>query len=376
MNFREIFRRSDPLLGGSAILLTVLSLVLLGTGSGGGNAGYFLRQGLAALFSVAVFFLISRTHYTFVRTFGPAFFIVLVILLLVVLQGRVIRGAASWLVLGGFHLQPGEIGKVILVVVLAKIISESKRGLASNAVLLRTMVFAGIPIVMVMLQPDFGTAMLLVMVWFGMAATAGLRKKQFIALILMAAVLVVSGWFLFLKPYQKDRILIFLHPGADPLGRGYTVLQSVTAFGSGGILGRGLGYGPQSRLNFLPENRTDFIFARIGEELGLVGVTGVLVLYGIILWRMLHAAAKTSDPFGKSVAIGAFVALLSGIVVNAGMNVGILPVTGVPLPFVSYGGSNLLTMFMLIGLVESVLIHGEAWEADDTNDMTALSLGG
>jgi rod shape determining protein RodA len=229
---------------------------------------------------------------------------------------------------------------------------------------------------MVMLQPDFGTAALLIMIWFGMIAVAGLTRKQFFVLLLISLVVATSGWFLFLKPYQKDRIFVFLNPGSDPLGRGYTVLQSVTAFGSGGVWGRGLGYGPQSRLNFLPENRTDFIFARIGEELGLVGVLGVLALYGIILWRMLFAAAKTSDTFGRTIAVGAFVALLSGVAVNAGMNIGLLPVTGVPLPFISYGGSSLLTMFILVGLVESVIIHGETWEVDDTSDVTTFSLGG
>ena len=131
--------------------------------------------------------------------------------------------------------------------------------------------------------------------------------------------------------------------------------------------GRGLGYGPQSRLNFLPEHRTDFIFARIGEELGFVGVASVFTLYGVMLWRMLYAAQKTSDSFGRAISVGAFVALLTGVFVNAGMNLGLLPVTGVPLPFISYGGSSMLTMYLLVGLVESVLIHGETWESEDAD---------
>lgn len=376
MNISDVFRRGDPLLWGSALLLTVISLVLLGTGSDSGNFGYFLKQGIAAILGIIAMFVIARTHYTFARSFSSALFIILVVLLIVVLQGRIIRGAASWLVFGGFHLQPGEIAKAILVVVIAKILGESKQGVASTAVLLRTILFAGIPIIMVVLQPDFGTGMLLVMIWFGMIAVAGLTRKQFMVLSMIAIAVFVSSWIFFLKPYQKDRVLVFLNPGADPLGRGYTVLQSVTAFGSGGIWGRGLGYGPQSRLNFLPENRTDFIFARIGEELGLVGVLGVLSLYGVILWRMIVAASKTTDSFGRAIAVGAFVALLSGIAVNAGMNLGLLPVTGVPLPFISYGGSSLLTMFIIVGLVESVIIHGEAWEVDDTSDVTTLYLGG
>lgn len=376
MNIRDVFRRGDPLLWGSALLLTVISLVLLGTGSDSANLGYVLRQGVAAALGIIIMFIIARTHYTFARSLSSTLFVVLLVLLAIVLQGKIIRGAASWLVFGGFHLQPGELAKAILVVVIAKILGESKQGVASTAVLLRTMLYAGIPIIMVVLQPDFGTGMLLVFIWFGMIAVAGLSRKHFFSLALIAIIVATSGWFFFLKPYQKDRVLVFINPGADPLGRGYTVLQSVTAFGSGGVWGRGLGYGPQSRLNFLPENRTDFIFARIGEELGLVGVAGVLLLYAIILWRMLYAASKTTDSFGRAIAVGAFVVLLSGVVVNAGMNIGILPVTGVPLPFISYGGSSLLTMFIVVGLVESVIIHGEAWEVGDTSDVMILSLGG
>lgn len=376
MTLKETFRRSDPLLWGSALLLTVISLVLLSTGSSNSGGGTLIKQAIAAFLGVSLMFFIARSHYTLARSFAFILFILLVILLGIVLQGKNIRGAASWLVFGGFHLQPGEIAKAILIVVFAKILGESKRGVSENKVLLKTIFFAVIPIGMVLIQPDFGTGMLLVFIWFGMVAVANMTKKQFVLLLLVAAIAGSCAWLFFLKPYQKDRILIFLNPGADPLGRGYTVLQSITAFGSGGLWGRGLGYGPQSRLNFLPENSTDFIFARIGEELGLVGVLGVMTIYGVMLWRMLNAATKTTDSFGRAIAVGAFVALLSGVVVNSGMNVGILPVTGVPLPFISYGGSSLLTMFIIIGLVESVIIHGETWEMDDTSDLAALSLGG
>lgn len=375
MKFREIFKRADYLLGGSVILLGILSLVLLGTSANSVNFGFFLRQALFVAIAIPLLVFFAKTHYTLFRTLAQVFFIGLIVLLVIVLQAGIIRGAASWLVLGGLHLQPGELAKVILVVVLAKIIAESRNGVADTGVLIKTIFFAGLPIVLIMFQPDFGTAALLLFIWFGMIATAGLRRKQFVTLGLIAVLLGVSGWIFFLKPYQKERVMVFLRPGSDPLGSGYTVMQSVTAFGSGGMWGRGLGYGPQSRLNFLPENRTDFIFARIGEELGLVGVIGVLALYTTILWRMLYAAVKTSDPFGRGLAVGSFTALLSGVMVNAGMNLGILPVTGVPLPFVSYGGSGLLTMFMLVGLVESVVIHGERWEHDDTNDVIPVQFG-
>ena len=373
MTLREVLQKGDFLLAGSAFLLTVLSLVLLNIG--GNNLSFFFRQLFFACIAIPVFLLVSKTHYSLAKSYTPFLFVVLLLLLLFVLQGRVIRGAASWFVLGTLHLQPGEIAKVILVLVLAKVFSDRNKGKMEWKTLLLTIFYVGIPISLILLQPDFGTAMLIILIWFGMIIAAGLTGKQFGALFLLAIVLGIASWLFFLKDYQKQRILIFMNPGADPLGSGYTVNQSITAFGSGGIWGRGLGYGPQSRLNFLPEHRTDFIFARIGEELGFVGVISVFSLYGVMLWRMLYAAQKTSDSFGRAIAIGAFVALLTGVFVNAGMNLGLLPVTGVPLPFISYGGSSMLTMYLLVGLVESVLIHGETWESDDTDGITAQEIG-
>ncbi len=230
------------------------------------------------------------------------------------------------------------------------------------------MITMGIPIAFILAQPDFGTAALLVFLWAGMVIVAGLTRRHALALSAAAVLGAILGWSFLLQDYQRERMRVFLNPQRDPLGSGYTILQSVTAFGSGGLFGRGLGYGPQSRLKFLPEHHTDFIFARVGEELGLVGVAGMLVLYSIILRRILRAAERTSDPFGRALAVGTFLTFLIGMMVNAGMNVGLLPVTGVPLPLVSYGGSSLLTMYLLLGLVESVIIHGETWETGEDRD--------
>ncbi len=170
-----------------------------------------------------------------------------------------------------------------------------------------------------------------------------------------------------LKDYQRQRLATFIDPEKDPLGSGYTVLQAVSSLGSGGLWGRGLGQGPQSRLNYLPESRTDFVFARIGEELGLVGVAVLLALYAILFWRVLLIAMRATDIFAKTAAAGIFAAFVSGFLVNAGMNVGLLPITGVPLPFVSYGGSSLVTMFLLVGLAESIAVHGETWASDESD---------
>lgn len=361
MTVREFLRRSDPLLAGSAVLLSVLSLVLLGTG-GDNSHSFFVRQLSFVLIGLLAMALTARTHYTSARSTAPALYGLLLLLLLMVTRFETVRGATSWISLGTLNLQPSELAKGIFVIVLAKVFSERPRRTLDAKTLLVTMAYAGVPITLTLLQPDLGTAALLLFIWFGMATASGLRRRHAAALALLAILIGVLGWSFGLQEYQKERFRVFVQPQADPLGSGYTVLQSVTASGSGGTWGRGIGYGSQSRLNFLPEHRTDFIFARIGEELGLAGVLGVLTLYGVMALRMLRAAARTSDPFGRGVAAGACVTLVVGVFVNAGMNIGLLPVTGVPLPFVSYGGSSLITMFLLVGLVESVVIHGETWE--------------
>jgi rod shape determining protein RodA len=366
VTLRDVLRRSDPLLAGSTLLLALLGLLLLWTGRS--NAAFhdlFVRQTIFLVLGIMTFLFASRVHYAVSRALVPVVYVLLLVLLVIALQGEAIRGAASWIALGTLRIQPSELAKVILVLVMAKVLSERRQGRIGGRTLLLSLAYAAVPIALVVLQPDVGTAALLILTWFGMVLVAGITRRQLVGLLAIGVIVSASAWFLLLREYQKDRLRTFLNPRADPLGAGYTVLQSVTALGSGGLVGRGLGYGPQSRLNFLPEHHTDFIFARVGEELGFIGVAGVLSLYGIILARTLAAARRTSDPFGRALAAGAFLALLSGVTVNAGMNLGLLPVTGVPLPLVSYGGSSLVSTFLLLGIVESVLIHGEQWAADE-----------
>lgn len=369
MRLRDILRRGDLVFMGSALLLSALSLLLLATGSPERLANPFLlRQSVSLTIAIGVFLLVSRTHYSFLRSVIPFLYVLLIVLLLIVLQQQAIRGAASWLVVGTLRLQPSELAKVILAIVLAKVFSERRAPRLDLRTLLLSVVYAGIPIGLVLIQPDFGTASLLFFLWAGMVACAGLTRRHALVLAGCAVIVAVIGWSFVLKDYQRDRLQTFLRPNADPLGSGYTVIQSMTSLGSGGLFGRGLGYGPQSRLNFLPEHRTDFIFARIGEELGFVGVAGVLTLYGVILLRMLRAAEQTSDTFGRFLAVGAFFVLLVGLLVNAGMNLGVLPVTGVPLPLVSYGGSSLVAMCILLGAVQSIRMHGETWESAEEGE--------
>lgn len=357
-------RRVDWALIASAILLTLLGIVLLGTaGETTGARALAVRQALFAAVGIGLVFIIGSVHYSVFRSLAaPLYVAVVLLVLLTLIQGHQIRGVAAWIVIGGAQLQPSELLKVALVVVLARLTGSLTTPVLSVRNLFTAIGMVGLPLALVLRQPDLGMAALLLLSAVGMILVAGLSRAQKVALAAATVLVCVIGWGTLLADYQKERILVFLNPQRDPLGSGYTALQARTAFGSGGVLGRGLGWGPQSRLNFLPEAHTDFVFARIGEELGLVGVMVVLALFGVLFSRILRAARRTSDTFGRSLAVGSVLTMLAGLAVNAGMNIGLLPVTGVPLPFVSYGGSSLLASSLLLGLSLSVVIHGERWE--------------
>lgn len=367
MRFPLVLRRLDWALLASALLLSALGVSLLATaGESTAARALAIRQGLFLAAAFGVSLLLGRTHYSILRSFvGPLYAVTLLLLVLTLFQGHAIRGAAAWIVIGGTQIQPGEIMKVALVLVLARIAGGNKGSTLSWKRLLLALVAVGVPSVVILRQPDLGTLALLVLVTFAMLVLAGLRRSQWLLLLGGTAFSVLLAWQFLFADYQKERVRVFLQPARDPLGAGYTVIQARTAFGSGGLTGRGLGWGPQSRLNFLPEVHTDFVFARIGEELGLLGVTVTLALFGLLLTRMLRAARRTSDAFGRILSAGAALALLVGFAVNAGMNVGLLPVTGVPLPLVSYGGSSLLVSYVFVGLAASIGVHGERWEGTD-----------
>lgn len=365
------FRNVDWALVAAAAILTLFSVVLLTTaGESTGARALATRQGVFFVVALILLLVLGRVHYSVFRSVaGPFYCIVLALLLLSLLQGRPIRGAAAWIVVGGTQVQPAEFMKVGLVLVLARIISGNRGRHLSGRRLVAALAAISIPSVLILRQPDVGTTGLLVGASVALLLLAGMSRRQLLLLGGGAVLLCVLAWQFLLVPYQKERLLVFLDPGRDPSGTGYAVIQARTAFGSGGLTGRGLGWGPQSRLNFLPEAHTDFIFARIGEELGLVGVVLTLGLFGLLFTRIIRAARRTSDAFGRALATGAALTFLVGLIVNAGMNVGLLPVTGVPLPFISYGGSSLLASYLLLGMALSVVVHGERWEEPEQSEL-------
>lgn len=359
--WRQLGRGLDVGVLTAAIVLTLFGLAALysfSLNAPAGSSAVFLKQLLFAVGGVALAILVSRLDY---RWLGGVHWLLyamaLALLISVRLFGQTIHGTRGWFAVAGFQFQPVELVKVIMCVVLARYFSDAREKLDRwRTLVVSATVMAG-PVGLVLWQPDFGSAVLLFSLWLGLVILLPIPRRRLLAVGAALAVMAVVGWLTILQPYQKDRILTFVAPGRDRLGAGYNVQQAITAIGSGQIFGRGLGLGTQSQLNYLPERQTDFIFASIGEELGLVGTLSIVLLFGLLSWRLWLLAGRVRENFGLLLISALGLMLIVQVVINIGMNIGLFPVTGVPLPFISYGGSSLLMSFIVIGIVESLSIR-------------------
>lgn len=353
---RRLFQFDWVLLSATLLLLGVSLLSLYSLSSGGGT-NYFLKQSLFASLGLGVMFFVSFLDYRHIeRASTPLYFSMLFVLSALLVIGSTVRGTSGWLSFGIFQIQPVEFAKVVLILFLSSFIRKKTTELGEWTRIIASLFLSAVMIFLVLRQPDLGSSLVLMAIWIGMIVVAGLRWSHVITLGVLGSILIVSAWFL-LAPYQKDRINTFLHPELDPKGSGYNVLQSMVAVGSGGVFGKGVGHGSQSQLSFLPEKHTDFIYAVVTEELGLVGAWFVLILYGVILYRIRRIADLASDNAGYLLSVGALIFFLTHITINIGMNIGILPVTGLPAPLLSYGGSSLLAFCVMLGLLQSVYRH-------------------
>jgi rod shape determining protein RodA len=243
-----------------------------------------------------------------------------------------------------------------MIIFLASFLSKKKTKLSVPVRIVASIVLVFVPVFLILKQPDFGSASIIIAIWLGMLLVSGINKKNIISLAIVGLAVIFLGSF-FLKDYQKNRLANFVSPGNDPLGSGYNVIQSMVAVGSGGLLGKGLGHGSQSQLNFLPEKHTDFIFAVIGEELGLLGAAITLLLFAFIFYRLKEISRLARDNFGFLVTVGVSFMIFSQFFVNIGMNIGLVPVAGVPLPLLSYGGSSLISILASLGIAQSVFLR-------------------
>ena len=312
---------------------------------------YWIMAGLAVMLAVSLInyqVLLENAHWLYIASVAS--------LLAVTIFGKKYLGARRWILLpGGQHFQPSEWVKLVLILMLAKYFSgHNEREEASLSDIVKAGLIAGVPMLLVLKQPDLGTALTYVPVALMGLFLGGIQFRHAAVILIVAGVLMPGVWHYGLKPYQKDRLTSFLHPEADSQKTGYQLEQSKIAVGSGGIWGKGIRKGTQTQGSFLPEPHTDFIFAAWSEEHGFVGAVALLLLYFLVLMRLIHNAQTAPDSAGGFVVMGVVAVLLFHILVNAGMVVGYMPVTGIPLPLMSYGGSSVLFMFLALGIVMNI----------------------
>ena len=320
-------------------------------------AGMHWRQLTWIGIGVGLMLILARVDYHTILDQAPVLYLIGLALLVAVLipgVGVVKFGARRWLGTGGYLLQVSEFMKLVIIVVLARFFSEVRSDRLTLPDLIKAGFLTAVPMGLILMQPDLGTGMVLLPVLGVGAFLAGLQWKHAVALLLMGALLLPVGWFFVLKDYQKERIHTFLRPEESPRGPGYQVLQSKIAVGSGGFSGKGIGQGSQNQLGFVPVRWSDFILAALGEELGFLGVFATLVLYALLLWRLITTAERAKDRAGMFVVMGVAAVLGFHVLVNVAMVIGYMPVTGIPLPLMSYGGSATLLTFMALGLVMNV----------------------
>ncbi|OHA57882.1 MAG: rod shape-determining protein RodA [Candidatus Vogelbacteria bacterium GWA1_51_14] len=352
-------------------LLPILAAGLLTMNSFSTDDYFASRQLIWIAVALAVLIGASFIDWRFLRKSNLVAILFLAgngLLILVLLIGQISRGVQSWLSVGGLAFQPADFMKLILILVLAKYFSRRHIEIAHIRHIIVSGLYAFIPFVLILVQPDFGSAIIIFAIWLGLIVVSGVSKKHLLGVALAGLLAFLLAWTFLFADYQKDRIVTFLHPLADIQGAGYNAFQSTIAVGSGGLVGKGLGYGTQSRLEFLPEYETDFIFAAFAEEWGFIGVIILFGLYGVIVWRLARTAMYAATNFEALFTLGVAVMLGAHFVIHVGMNVGLLPVTGLPLPFMSYGGSHLLAECLALGMVMGMRRYALAYHRDDIHN--------
>ncbi len=359
-NLRTILRRIDGVLFLAPAVLAILGLLAVWTVDLARDPDALFNFKKHLIFTLAGFalaLLFTFVDYRALRALTRVlYFVGLALLLAVLFFGITVRGTKGWFALGSFTFQPVELAKVILILVMAKYL-DRRAHIVDWKVILNAIILGSAYVVLTLLQPDFGSTLVLIAIVAGMVLFTSVPRRYVLYGLLIAALLSGLAWGFMLKDYQKARLATFLNPDADPFGRGYNIRQSVIAVGAGGIFGRGLGEGSQSQLRFLPEAQTDFVFAVLAEQLGFFVVLLILGAYALMAWRLFLILKQASDGFALFVVAGFFVVLFVQVFLNIGMNLGILPIVGLPLPFVSLGGSAMLGNFLLLGIVQSIRVR-------------------
>ncbi|MFH1462754.1 MAG: rod shape-determining protein RodA [bacterium] len=361
MNFVAYLRRFDWILITAAVLLVSFGLLSIYSSSAGrDDFSNFNKQ--LIFFGIGIFLILALSFFDW-RFFRENSYLILFLyfISLISLAGLFffapeIRGIKGWYKVGPFSIDPIEIMKIILIIILAKYFSTRH----VEVYRFRHILFSGfyilLPAVLIFFQPDLGSVLVLAALWLGMLIISGIKLRHFLILLFCGFLIAIFSWGFLLKDYQKERVLSFINP-IDPLGISWNQNQAKIAIGSGGILGQGLGSGSQTQYGFLPEPQTDFIFSAIAEETGLIGVLVLLALFMVLIWRIISIAIASQSNFPRLFATGIAILFIFQIFIHIGMNLGILPIIGIPLPLVSYGGSGLITFFIGLGVLQSIRTH-------------------
>ncbi|MDP8215301.1 MAG: rod shape-determining protein RodA [Candidatus Euphemobacter frigidus] len=361
MNILRVLKYLDWFLLVGVLLLSVIGTMAVYSASYQLSAAsgilYFKRQVIWMVAGLLLFLILSAVDYR--KVVAHAYFLAgctTFLLVAIVILGETRFGARRWIQIGGFTVQPSEFAKITLILMLARFLSVKVDRRRRWSYILLPCLMAAIPALLILKQPDLGTALIFLPVTLGVIFVAGGRLKYILIILLILALLAPAFWF-FLKDYQKTRLLVFINPDLDPSGAGYTILQSKIAIGSGGIWGKGWLAGTQNMLSFLPERQTDFIFSVVAEEWGFAGCLLVLAIYAFIFLRLFIIGWKCREMTGKLLVAGGILVLAGHVGINIGMAAGLLPATGLPLPLISYGGSVTITFLIILGLCESVYAH-------------------
>ncbi|PIQ75509.1 MAG: rod shape-determining protein RodA [Candidatus Portnoybacteria bacterium CG_4_8_14_3_um_filter_40_10] len=360
MNFASQLKKFDWILIGAVLVLCALSLLTLYSINYGKPGFIFFQKqvffvilGLAAMATIS--FLDTRIFKNYPSFLIAIYLLVIALLVSTLIFGKITRGTLSWLKVGEIGFEPVELAKLVIILILAKYFSLRHVEMFRIRHIIASGVYVLLPASLILFQPDLGSAIILGAIWIGLVILAGIKIRHLVLVLLVAGLVFGFAWTSALRPYQKDRILTFLNPQRDPFGTSYNLIQSKIAIGEGGIFGRGLGQGIQGRLDFLPEKHSDFIFAAYAEEWGFVGVLFLLGVYSVIFFRLIKISLKSTNNFSRIFSAGVCLMIFAEVFINISVALGLLPITGISLPFVSYGGSGLLTHFLALGIVQSLV---------------------
>lgn len=358
-----VIKNLDWILLGSVILLICFGLAAIysiAISADQPDFGNFQKQIIFALIGLGLILIMSLIDYRLWQDYSLLIYLgVGALLLLVLFFGVTVSGTTGWFSLMGINFQPVELAKVALIIFLSWFLSHRGQQIKKFKNFFITALATSSFFFLVILQPDFGSGVMFFLIWVLLLLFAGADKKHLGVLALTFIVAAVVAWLFLFQDYQRERILTFLNPQSDPYNSGYHVRQAVTAVGAGGIFGRGLGFGSQSQLKFIPASQTDFIFAVIAEELGFFGVSLVLFFWGVIFYRLVKAARLMKDNFSAFFILGVTAVFFSHLMINIGMNLGLVPVTGISLPFLSYGGSFLVISLLMVGIIEGMIARSK-----------------